>query len=588
MITRLLSKLPQEQHQILKDTIGYNRFINQANDQLIANTNRIDLTQFNPAFAEAVSFILLSNKLATVKTTANSAILELNLGLFDKDALTQYRIESKQLNAFLTLDTQEYATTLVKRNGTMYDDGLERPNSNKAAKTEFSFDTNMIEKYYPYIKRNLLKAINKMAKKRQLNKTFFNDEASYIELANLAIKHYSKPNKYNLEYSAQDQRGRAIKGATSKIGNPIASKDFRALLKLANPTIVNITDIVKLEDIYYFLAELLGLKCLGQTEQAKIEAGKSAYQSKLLPHCDLRTEKGLKELHALIWVERIYAKLNALHRYGTVIWDIPLEIDFSMSMAQIGGSLLNDEETLTATNLKGNKLSDPWYANGVPRDAMKAVGTPTLYGSNASIRNLLRAKGMELEANQLALLKKQFKQGRFNRMARLKDILIHCSNIDTPVFTVNTGITKFDVEVSKFKYAGSSLKLTKVFNGKVFKHIFTHVPQYVPDYGRFKTYFQTLLFHHLDSDCMEWMLGEVTTNCIDIFDAVLALPGDARAFREAGATRMKFYNNNRKLILDNYMESIGATSNKAYKQLLELLADVPQADDIPFNRTCMK
>lgn len=276
MITRLLSKLPEAQLKVLQDTIGYNRFINQANDQLIAGTNRIDLTQFNPAFAEAVSFILLSNKLATVKTTANSAILELNLGLFDKDALTQYRIESKQLNAFLTLDTQEYATTLVKRNGTMYDDGLERPNSNKAAKTEFSFDINMIEKYYPYIKRNLLKAINKMAKKRQLNKTFFNDEASYIELANLAIKHYSKPNKYNLEYSAQDQRGRAIKGATSKIGNPIASKDFRALLKLANPTIVNITDIVKLEDIYYFLAELLGLKCLGQTEQAKIEAGKSA------------------------------------------------------------------------------------------------------------------------------------------------------------------------------------------------------------------------------------------------------------------------------------------------------------------------
>ena len=178
MITRLLSKLPEAQLKVLQDTIGYNRFINQANDQLIAGTNRIDLTQFNPAFAEAVSFILLSNKLATVKTTANSAILELNLGLFDKDALTQYRIESKQLNAFLTLDTQEYATTLVKRNGTMYDDGLERPNSNKAAKTEFSFDTNMIEKYYPYIKRNLLKAINKMAKKRQLNKTFFNDEAS--------------------------------------------------------------------------------------------------------------------------------------------------------------------------------------------------------------------------------------------------------------------------------------------------------------------------------------------------------------------------------------------------------------------------
>lgn len=588
MITKLLSKLPETQLKVLQDTVGYNRFINQANDQLIAGTNRIDLTQFQPAFAEAISFILLSNKLATVKTTANSAILELNLGLFDKDTLTQYRIESKQLNAFLTLDKQEYATTLVKRNGTMYNDGLERPNSNKAAKTEFSFDTNMIEKYYPYIKRNLLRSISKMAKKGQLNKTFFNDEASYIELANLAMEHYAKPNKYNLEYSAQDQRGRAIKGATSKIGNPIASKDFRALLKLSNPTIVNITDTIKLEDIYYFLAELLGLKCLGQTEQAKIEAGKSAYLSKLLPHCDLRTEKGLKELHTLIWVERIYAKLNSLTRYGTTIWDIPLEIDFSMSMAQIAGSLLNDKEILESTNLLGTTLSDPWNVNGVPRDAMKAVYTPTLYGSNASTRNLLKAKSIELIPDQLSLLKKQTKQGRFNRMARMKDILIHCSDIDTPVFTVNTGITKFNVEVSKFKYVGSSLKLTKVFNGKVFKHIFTHVPQYVPDYGRFKTYFQTLLFHHLDSDCMEWMLGEVTTNCIDIFDAVLALPGDARAFREAGATRMKFYNTNRKLILDNYMQSINATSNKAYKQLLELIADIPQADDVPFNRTCMK
>ena len=588
MITRLLSKLPATQLKILQDTVGYTRFINQANDQLIANTNRIDLTQFNPAFAEAVSYILTTNDLATVTTSANSAILAINIPLLDSKELAEYRIESKKLNAFLTLDTQEYPTTLVKRNGTMYDDGVPRPYSNMAAKTEFQFDIHMIEKYYPYIKRNLLKSISKMAKKGSLNKTFFKDEASYIELANLAMVHYSNPRKFNLEYSAQDQRARAIKGATSKIGNPIASKDFRSLLKLANPITITTSCESKLEDIYYFLAELLGIKALGQTEAHKISLGKAAYKARQLPHADIRTEEGLKELHTLMWVERIYAKLDALNRYGKVIWDIPVEIDFSMSMAQIAGSLLNDREILESTNLIGSTLSDPWNVNGVPRSAMKAVYTPTLYGSNASVRNLLKAKNEVLDTDQLTLLKKQNKQGRFNRMSRMKDILIHCSNIETPIFEVDTGITKFHVEVSKFKYAGSSLKLTKVFTGKAFRNVFTHVPQYVPDYGRFKTYFQTLLFHHLDSDCMEWMLGQVTTNCIDIFDAVLALPGDARAFREAGATRMKFYNTNRKLILDSYMRSIGATSNRAYKQLLELLADVPNADDVPFNRTCMK
>jgi len=95
--------------------------------------------------------------------------------------------------------------------------------------------------------------------------------------------------------------------------------------------------------------------------------------------------------------------------------------------------------------------------------------------------------------------------------------------------------------------------------------------------------------HHLDSDLMEHNLSVNSDYwALDIHDAILCLPGQARKFRETASRRLKFYNDNRKLILDNYMKSIGAISNKAYMALLKLQASVVQTEEQSFSRNCMK
>lgn len=95
--------------------------------------------------------------------------------------------------------------------------------------------------------------------------------------------------------------------------------------------------------------------------------------------------------------------------------------------------------------------------------------------------------------------------------------------------------------------------------------------------------------HHLDSDLIEWLLAQYPDFwALGIHDATLCLPGHARQFREAGAKRLKFYNDNRYLITSKYRESTGATSPKADVQYMNLLKNVEDAGDVPFKRTLMK
>lgn len=48
------------------------------------------------------------------------------------------------------------------------------------------------------------------------------------------------------------------------------------------------------------------------------------------------------------------------------------------ALAQVVGALTNDQRILESTCVIGDKLSDPWYIDGVRRVTAKAVGTPTL------------------------------------------------------------------------------------------------------------------------------------------------------------------------------------------------------------------
>ena len=206
---------------------------------------------------------------------------------------------------------------------------------------------------------------------------------------------------------------------------------------------------------------------------------------------------------------------------------------------------------------------------------------------NATTTEVEQAK--KLDKFELALVKKEFSAGRFSVLKQFKDLLIQNYDMHTPVVYISTGITEFEVHTNKWKQAGTKVQLTKSFDGKKWVQSFTHSPILVPDYGAMRTFWATCLVHHLDSDLMEYNLSQNPEFwALDIHDAILCLPGQARQFRETASRRLKYYNDNRKVILDNYMKSIGAISNRAYTQLLKLQASVVQAEEQEFSRNCMK
>jgi hypothetical protein len=538
--------------------------------------------------------------------------MSFNTGLLDQTKLQEWRRRVKLEKFTMRLDTKDYETDLVKRNVVITTGGLDRPGMMATAKNTFQIDVPYMLKYRRAIKQNLVKSIKTMVEKKQITTVFFKDEASYLEIAELCLVEYADGSKiYNSEYNVQDQRGRAIKAVLKRIGNYISSKDFRALLKVprsAGAIAVHKENDNALNDIYYFIAELTGNKCIGLTEADKIRAGKLAYTNRVLPRLDLKSTEGRDELHELIWLERIYDKLDRLNKIGVVLWDIPLEIDHSMSLAQIVGALTNDKRVLESTCVIGDKLSDPWFINGVKRITAKTVGTPVFYGSSKSAvalvkgKKLLRTQNLpetatekeieeakRLDKLELALLKKEFATGRFSILKQFKDLLIQNYGIHTPVVHIDLGITNFEIHTNKWKPAGTTLVCTEVFDGKKWVRVFTHKVNYIPDYDKMKTFWATCLVHHLDSDLMEHNLVHNSQYwALDIHDAILCLPGQARIFRESASRRLKYYNTNRKLILNSYMISIGAITDKAYNQLLKLLASVVEAEDLEFSRNCMK
>jgi len=225
---------------------------------------------------------------------------------------------------------------------------------------------------------NIVKGMHKAKELGKLNDPYFADEANFEHIAKFALDHYMKDGTYTLEANISDSRGRSIYKALKRLANPIANKDFRAMLVMRNPVLVNRNNTAQLDDIYYFIAELTGSKAT--TEQGKIDDGIEAYSTHWVPELDLEDAEDRKDLHELIYLERIYTTLDRLFKGNlqSCVFDISIECDASMSLAQIAGALLGSKKLLQRTNVIGQTLSDPWKIKGIRRKAGKAYFTPTL------------------------------------------------------------------------------------------------------------------------------------------------------------------------------------------------------------------
>ena len=596
--TYLDTKLTDKQKELIEwgTPITIN-MLHQLDMSVVNQTYTIGLPYWskrNPLLVKNFTWLMAKLDLGATQIRRNFSDFTFNMAVLDKAQLLDYRTMYKLDKMLMRKDINIYPNTLVKRNGKIHTDGIPRPGMMRAAKTTFMLDVDMLAKYKRPIRQNLIKSIKKGIETGNISDKFFADEASYRVVADYCVDNYLDPDaEYNSESNVQDQRGRAIKRILKRVGNYIANKDFRAMLKVPRSSAILLkqSDTATLNSIYLFIAELTGHKCLGQTEADKIEAGRQAYLAKELPRLDLKSEEDRKELHELIWLERIYARLDKLNKSVTkwTLWDIPIEIDHSMSLAQIVGALTNDERILKSTSVIGDELSDPWHIEGVRRLVAKSVGTPVFYGSSQSAISLVKAKNIDIDKEELGKLKREFASGRFSVLKQFKDLLIQNYNVHKPIIDIDTGITKFRVHVNKWKTVGYKTVVTEAYNGKTFRHSFTKEPERVPDYAHMKLFWATCLVHHLDSDLMEYNLDHNPDLwALDIHDAIICLPGQSERFRNTAARRLQHYRDNRYKIISSYRQSIGAITPKADVQYMKLMKSVHDAGETDFQPTLMK
>ena len=609
-----------------KEAMHWNHEVTQGmvkalENAMIHNDNGIGLPYWakrNPAVVSDVTFVLSKLGIAFTRVTKNFSRMEFNTALINSEEFKKWRFNSRLKAMVMRRDTKEYPTNLVKVNNKETETGIDRKGFAKIAKNEFMLDTDTLTKYRRPIVQNLIKSIKIGIEQGKIKDKFFEDKANYRLVVNKAVEYYmaNPKQRYNLEKNVSDQRGRSIYKALKRVGNPTSSKDFRALIVVPKESAITIklgSERAKdqLDDILYFIAELTRSKAT--TPQKKILAGNKAYRTRHLPQLNLKSEEDRKDLHELVWLERIYDKLDEIYKGEEVLWDIPLEADASMSIAQIVGALTNDQRLLESTNVIGDTLTDPWYIEGVRRNAGKAVGTPVFYGSSQSAMGLISSKKQLFEQilmaedptaseaeyikakaqskKEIQLIRKEFNTGRFAVMKQFKDLFIQNYSVEKPVIPVKLYKDTFNVHVNKFTTAGSELIVTEAYDTKSgkFKRSFTHEPVLIPDYKRMKLFWATCAIHGLDSQIMDKIAYTYTYWMLTIHDAIICLPGHAKILRQAYADELKEINTHRYSIIRDFRESIGATSTKAdvdYYKLSKIIVQAPE--NTPYLATAMK
>jgi hypothetical protein len=380
---------------------------------------------------------------------------------------------------------------LVKTADGIQATGLVRKGFAKCSNQPFKLDIAPLVKYYDAILANLTKSMDKIMVKYP---TIKQDSTNYAVISKELLDHYifHEDTVYNLEGNVSDSRGRAIYNGIRRVGNPISNKDFRSCLVVPNGKVISKSDTFALKEIYLFIAELAGTSA--KSWKAKMLSGMASYYSRKLHDLDLTGEHDRKDLHENIWLERIYAKLDTLSETGSVYWDIPLEIDATMSLAQVVGVLTNDARLLNRTNvINETTLLDAWHVEGVPRLHTKTVGTPVFYGSAQTATKLLRSKKLEYTKDHVKILNKEFNKGAFGVIKSFKDFLIQHANVETPTINMKIWDDEFEVVVNKFKPVGAKTNAYSIWNSETQRQVvfLNHTVETVPDYERFRLYYPT-------------------------------------------------------------------------------------------------
>lgn len=496
-----------------------------------------------------------------------------------------------------TLDkTESTKANKTKLNGKIQDTGIVRAGFSRAGNTEFKYDAEFIVKYYDAIQLNLTKSMDKLnSDLAEQGKERYIDSADYgrvsVEILDYHIQNAEKI--MNRGENVNDARGRAISSALAKVFNMISNKDARSLLVIPEEDREVMTKEA-VRDVYLFIAELFGARkgtkfnktCYGKRaykerklhilkleEDIELIANITANEdltpkekTKLINKEKKRAEDDRSELHENIWLERLYSELDLYFKSleegkDCFYWSVPIEIDATASMIQHTGTLLGDYDYLDLTNVIGEELKDFWTVENLTRLQFKTVGTPTGYGSSQTPRVLLTKAKIPFTPKEIKLLNKELNSGRLALMNKFKEFIINNCNPQESMM-IHIMDEKFKIECNRFSYVGDKYEdfLLYCSEEDTLKRI-THTSTIkVPDLDQFRRFFVTLLVHNLDSQVADYVCQNINW-IIDIHDAFIVSPTQAKNTRKYYAKKMEEIYERREEILANYFKSIGITSS---------------------------
>lgn len=485
------------------------------------------------------------------------------LTYFDVQTLTEYRKDAKY-DDYVPTFAEDTTANKVRLCGEVQETGLVREGFALASTTQYYYDVVTLREYIDGVTRNTNKGMTKMREQYK----FPMDEASYDNIATDIVRMLAEePQLFTQEGHISDSRGRSIKKSLRKVGNPIGYKDFRALICIPEPedkSEIIPMDETAIEAVYMFIGELLGYR-IG-TVSGKIEFGKEAHKARKLPELDDET------LHEVIWLERLYNELDSLALHKLTVgshegyhWSVPIELDASASMLGYIGALLGDKRLLEMVNMAGpqDQLNDPWHIEGLPRKHVKTVFTPRLYGSSQLARVLWDNKKLEYTPEMLTHINGIMRSGAFGVADAFKEFVIgHCN--PKAEMKIRIWEDTFTIKCNHYKNLGDvhvSYDIYDSLTGSVRRITHTKTKA-VPDLERFRTYFQTLLVHNLDSQVANRVAEAVMEEfkfCIDVHDAFIVSPVAAKFVRAKYAQEMDDLHSHREYILQDYFRSIGIT-----------------------------
>lgn len=355
-----------------------------------------------------------------------------------------------------------------------------------------------------------------------------------------------------------------------------------------------------LESLYLFIAEFNGFK--KGTVQDKIDMGRACYYRETTPKLNVKDENDRKEYYEVIWLNRIYAKLDEYfgNNYAVELykkfyqsgklsllearrhiekrpntemhWDIPLEIDMSASVLGYVGVLTGHAPFMERTNMLGDELVDAWEIKGIPNRTQAKVIMQTIYGSSKACQDLWKDNDIKYKAEDIIAYNEALTHGEIAVGDRFsKFIISNCNPAET--MTLHVWDEKFEVECNRYRNIGEKTINYDIYDSDsgLYRRIQHTETRKVADLDQFRRFMVTGLIHNLDSQVMNRVaskLYDISGWAIDIHDALILHPNDAKLARQLYAKELEEIYENRDEILQNYFRSIGipASAMKEWKE----------------------